>query len=309
MQIADFFIDHLPDDFVPPSDFDLPLDEENGRDAAAAAIACSGLFELSEYAEDDRYRQYADSIMLSLCSPNYLAINSDFSSILKRGQVRYTEPEKGLIYADAFFLEAILKYKGLYTYFIEGEGPINFNPIAKAGRDQTVTDSDQDGLEIITLDASASKDPDDSIALYEWKEEDVLLGTGEILVDTFAIGIHHIALVVTDKFGKTGTDSLIVTIVADLTGNFELLDIESVHVDIFPNPVLNGELKLKLYGFDRMDDVYVELYDISGKQTYHSRISIRSESIYSIKLDHLPNGMYILRISNKNLIINKKIIL
>ncbi len=41
--------DHLPDDFVPPSDFDLPLDAENGRDAAAAAIACSGLFELGQY--------------------------------------------------------------------------------------------------------------------------------------------------------------------------------------------------------------------------------------------------------------------
>ena len=114
VQIADFYIDHLPDDFVPPSDFDLPLDAENGRDASAAALSCSGLFELAQYAGDNKYRLYADSIMISLCSPGYLSVDTVISSILKRGQVRYTEPEKGLIYADAFFLEAILKYKGLY---------------------------------------------------------------------------------------------------------------------------------------------------------------------------------------------------
>jgi len=133
IRIADFYIEHLPEDFVPPSDFDMPLDAENGRDAAAAALSCSGLFELSQYAGDDKYRHYADSIMISLCGPGYLAKGSDFSSILKRGQVRYTEPEKGLIYADAFFLEAILKYKGLYKYFIEGEGPINSSSVEEAG--------------------------------------------------------------------------------------------------------------------------------------------------------------------------------
>ena len=71
--------------------------------------------------------------MISLCSPGYLSVDTVISSILKRGQVRYTEPEKGLIYADAFFLEAILKYKGLYKYFIEGEGPITISSVEKEG--------------------------------------------------------------------------------------------------------------------------------------------------------------------------------
>jgi len=310
IQIADFFIDNLPDGFVPPSDFDLPLDEENGKDAAAAAIACSGLFELAQHAGDEKYRHYADSIMFSLCSPEYLSVDtSDYSSILKRGQVRYTEPEKGLIYADAFFMEAILKYKGLYHYFLDGEEPINFNPVAKAGPDQTITDTDQDGVEVVILDGSASIDPDDSITQHEWMIDSVPIGTGEIFTDTLAVGDHQITLFVTDKYGKTGKDSLMITILSDPTGDHNALNIRAVSADVSPNPVINGEIRLTLNGFDPTDHVYIELYDLSGKVIHHEKVSGLSGSRYILHLDETPRGIYILRISNTELVINKKIIL
>ena len=307
-QIADYFIDHLPDDFVPPSDFDLPLDAENGRDAAAAAIACSGLFELGQYTAGDKYRQYADSIMLSLCSPDYLSINSDFSSILMRGQVRYTEPEKGLVYSDAFFLEAILKYKGLYRYFIEGEGPINLKPIAKAGKDQSITDTNQDGVEIITLDASSSRDPDDSIALFEWRVDSIIIGTGEIFVDTLPVGIHNIALIVTDKYGKTDADTVMVTVLADPTGESKIADSHGVIIQVFPNPVENGSLTLKLHGFQLKDQIYIELIDMAGKPMYYSTYIIQSETTLKLQLNNQYHGVYILRIIYKDWIINRKIV-
>ena len=307
-QIADYFIEHLPGDFVPPSDFDVPLDEENGRDAAAAAIACSGLFELEKYTESGKYRQYADSIMLSLCSQDYLSINDDYSSILKRGQVRYTEPEKGLIYADAFFLEAILKYKGLYKYYLEGEGPINFKPIAKAGPDQTITDSDQDGLEIIILDGSASKDPDDSIELYEWMEDSILLGTGEILTDTLPVGTHNITLIVTDKYGKTGTDTVMVTILAYPTGN-SISCGRSIDVEVFPNPVENGMITLYLNGFELPGHFRFELIDMAGKVIYHATVTIQSEAEQVLQFNSRKSGVYILRITSKDFVVNKRIIL
>jgi unsaturated chondroitin disaccharide hydrolase len=307
-QIADYFIDHLPDDFVPPSDFDLPLDGENGRDAAAAAIACSGLFELGQYTESDKYRQYADSIMLSLCSPDYLSINNDFSSILERGQVRYTEPEKGLVYADAFFLEAILKYKGLYKYFIGDEGPINLKPIAKAGKDQTITDTDQDGMEKITLDGSASHDPDDSIAVYEWMKDSLLLGTDAILTDTLPVGIHNIALIVTDKYGKTDADTVMVTILADPTSESKIVDSYDVKIEVFPNPVENGSVTLKLHGFQLKDQIYIELIDMAGKPMYYSTYIIQSETTLKLQLNNQYHGVYILRIIYKDWIINRKIV-
>lgn len=307
-QIADYFIDHLPDDFVPPSDFDLPLDEENGRDAAAAAIACSGLFELGQYTENDKYRQYADSIMLSLCSPDYLSVNSDFSSILMRGQVRYTEPEKGLIYADAFFLEAILKYKGFYRYFMEGEGPINLKPIARAGKDQSITDTDQNGVEIITLDATSSRDPDDSIALFEWRLDSILMGTGEILVDTLPVGIYNIALMVTDKYGKVDTDTVMITILADPTGENRIVDGHDVKIEVFPNPVEKGSLSLKLQGFKPTDQIRIELIDLAGKPVHLSKHSIPSASTLNLTLNNPFHGICILRIIHKDWIINRKII-
>jgi rhamnogalacturonyl hydrolase YesR len=308
-RIADYFIDHLPGDFVPPSDFDVQLEEENGRDAAAAAIACSGLFELGQITKVDKYSQAADSIMFSLCSPDYLSVNDDYSSILKRGQVRYTEPEKGLVYADAFFLEAILKYKGLYKYFLTDEGPINIKPVARAGKDQTITDTDQDGFEIITLDGSSSTDTDDSITLFEWKENDIYLGTGEIFVDTLPVGVHHIALIVTDKYGKTGADTVTVSILADPTGEKLIFRrLNNLDVLVFPNPVENGMFTVKLQGFKPADQIRIELIDMAGKIIYYSTLTIQSEATRVLPFNIHSRGIYILRIRNNESVINKKII-
>jgi unsaturated chondroitin disaccharide hydrolase len=307
-RIADYFIDHLPGDFVPPSDFDVPLDEENGRDAAAAAIACSGLYELGGYTEDEKYRQYADSIMLSLCSPDYLAFGSDYSSILKRGQVRYTEPEKGLIYADAFFLEAILKYKGLYHYFLEGEGPINLKPVARAGRDQTITDADQDGMEIIILDGSSSYDPDDSIALYEWFEDSVLLGTGMILSDTLPVGVHHILLQVTDQYGEADDDSLTVSILVN-PASYRQIPIGKRSIELFPNPVDDGKLSIRLKGFDARERLEIKLFDLTGKLRYQSIVAISSGNDLVLPLDDMQPGMYMLNISGRDYRLTRKILI
>jgi hypothetical protein len=307
-RIADYFIDHLPDDFVPPSDFDVPLDEENGRDAAAAAIACSGLFELSLYVEGETYRQYADSIMSSLCSPAYLAENSDFSSILKRGQVRYTEPEKGLVYADAFFLEAILKYKGLYKYYIEGEGPINLKPVAKAGKDQTIVDADRDGMEIVTLDGSASYDRDDSITGYEWREDSLLLGTGAVFTDTLGTGMHQIVLIVTDYYGGSDRDTVMVHIQADLTA-IPPVSGRAAWVDTYPNPVDQGKLTLVLHGFDPAEKLIIELFDSSGKRLFEMTVYIPSDGDHVRTLNVQGGGICILSITGKRHLIRKKIVI
>jgi len=76
--MADYFVTHLPPDSVPHWDLDLSGDDII-RDASAGAIAASGLYLLSDVAEDNRkasgYAEYADAITTSLAE-NYMFTES-----------------------------------------------------------------------------------------------------------------------------------------------------------------------------------------------------------------------------------------
>ena len=88
----------------------------------------------------------------------------------------------------------------------------NQPPVANAGPDQTVIDADNDQSETVTLDGSASYDPDGSIVSYSWKEGINEIAQGASPVVTLAVGTHVIDLTVTDDNGATGTDQVIVTV-------------------------------------------------------------------------------------------------
>jgi unsaturated chondroitin disaccharide hydrolase len=131
---ADFFIDHpnLPEDGIPYWDFNV---EQEGytadwdyerintldyipRDASAASIAASGLLELSTYLEGEERQKYfsaAEHILKSLSSDDYLAkpgTNAGFILEHSVGSFPHnSEIDVPLIYADYYFLEALLRYK------------------------------------------------------------------------------------------------------------------------------------------------------------------------------------------------------
>jgi hypothetical protein len=102
------------------------------------------------------------------------------------------------------------------------------SPSAEAGPDQTVTDTNGDGSEIVTLNAGGSFDPDGTIVSYAWDTD----GDGETEVEgematwSFSTGVHTVTLVVTDNDGLTGSDQVLITVqpagvgthVADLDG-------------------------------------------------------------------------------------------
>jgi hypothetical protein len=72
---------------------------------------------------------------------------------------------------------------------------------------------DEDGNgELMTLDASASYDPDGSIVSYEWKEGGILLGEAEIISPHVGVGTHEVTLTVTDSDGATSTDAVTITV-------------------------------------------------------------------------------------------------
>ena len=73
---ADCYLRRSPPALVPPWDFDLPPDVPHLYDSSAAAIAASGLWDLSEAvtdaAEQDRYRSAALTILQTLCGDEFL---------------------------------------------------------------------------------------------------------------------------------------------------------------------------------------------------------------------------------------------
>ena len=122
IRLADYFIGHLPADHVPYCDFDSPNIPDESKDASAAAIVCSALFELDCYVDHSMYRDAALDILRSLAA-EYLTRGTGLSSILQRGCVRYGSHEQGLIYADYYFLEAISRYLGVELSPIEPVEP------------------------------------------------------------------------------------------------------------------------------------------------------------------------------------------
>ncbi len=114
---ADWFIAHLPPDGVPYWDFRAPAIPREERDASAGAIAASGLYDLARYADpasSDRYRAAADWILTSLAA-RYMAPPSLNGALLAHSvgsRPAPSEVDVGIVYADYFFLEALLRRKG-----------------------------------------------------------------------------------------------------------------------------------------------------------------------------------------------------
>ena len=114
---ADYFISHLPPDYIPYWDFQGPDMPNEPRDVSAAAITASALFELSTYSETElqqaTYLDVARKMLRSLCSVPYLAEGTISHGILNHAvgsKPANSEVEVSLIYADYYFIEALLRY-------------------------------------------------------------------------------------------------------------------------------------------------------------------------------------------------------
>jgi outer membrane autotransporter protein len=90
-------------------------------------------------------------------------------------------------------------------------------PTANAGPDRNIPDSNGQPGESVTLDGSASTDPDGTIVSYQWfrvidVETSVALGTGPTLTVTLPDGRNDILLLVTDSAGIPSSDTAVITI-------------------------------------------------------------------------------------------------
>ncbi len=115
MQLADYFIEHLPADYVSNWDFQSRLDH---RDASATAIVASALFELQGYMAEEKKKQYylseAENILTSLCQKPYFSEGINTNCLLLHSTQYFHKTENTdvpCIFADYYFLEAIKRYK------------------------------------------------------------------------------------------------------------------------------------------------------------------------------------------------------
>jgi unsaturated chondroitin disaccharide hydrolase len=114
---ADYYLRHSPAGLVPYWDFNLPADAPHLWDSSAAAVAASGLWDLSEQVgsqEDrERYRGSALTILETLCSERFLAeTQPKWEGILLHGIYHYHKGlgvDESVIWGDHFFVEALAK--------------------------------------------------------------------------------------------------------------------------------------------------------------------------------------------------------
>jgi unsaturated chondroitin disaccharide hydrolase len=118
-KIAAFMLNHpnMPKDLVPYWDYNAPNIPTEERDASAAAVLASGLYELSLYSKKGKqYKTTADKIVTSLThsyrSP--LGANKGFILLHSTGsKPSKSEVDVPLNYADYYYLEALLRCKKL----------------------------------------------------------------------------------------------------------------------------------------------------------------------------------------------------
>lgn len=115
-KITDVYLADLPEDYVPYWDFSAPDIPNAPRDASAAAIVASGLFEASTYFEGDiadKYWNVAVRMLESLSTPVYQSRDKNPSFLLhSTGHWPYgSEIDASIIYADYYYIEALLRYK------------------------------------------------------------------------------------------------------------------------------------------------------------------------------------------------------
>lgn len=107
----------MPADLVPYWDYDAAKLGNQPRDASAAAIAASALYELSTYSKNGKaYKTTADKIMNSLANHYQPQPDSARGFLLLHStghKPANSEVDVPIIYADYYYLEALLRQKRL----------------------------------------------------------------------------------------------------------------------------------------------------------------------------------------------------
>ncbi|MEQ8472591.1 MAG: glycoside hydrolase family 88 protein [Marinoscillum sp.] len=115
LKVYDYIFKQLPEDLIPYWDYHDPASDKP-RDVSAAAITASALFELAQYADQPEMTERANAILKVLMSKKYLHNQVDENDIFlldhSTGNMpKSDEVDVPIIYADYYFLEALVRQK------------------------------------------------------------------------------------------------------------------------------------------------------------------------------------------------------
>ncbi|MEZ4663413.1 MAG: PKD domain-containing protein [Caldilineaceae bacterium] len=182
-------------------------------------------------------------------------------------------------------------------------GPVNQPPIANAGPDQTVADSDSSGAENITLNGAGSSDPDGTIVSYQWSSNTgVIIPDGVSPVASFPVGVHTVTLTVTDNAGVQSSDLVVITITAPPTIGTVFFDNFESNLGWTVNP--NGADTATTGRWERGDP---EPVDSSGPKQLGTTVSGNNDLVTgrlagsSAGANDIDNGVTSIRSPNINL--------
>lgn len=119
--VADVYIDRLPEDYVPFWDFKDPAIPNVPRDASAASIVASALLELQGYCDAEKGKHYRDSavkMLTTLSSKDYLSGDKrpSFLDHSVGHMPAGSEIDASIVYADYYYMEALLRLKKLENF-------------------------------------------------------------------------------------------------------------------------------------------------------------------------------------------------
>ena len=113
-KIAAYILSRLPSDRIPFWDFDAPAIPNEPRDASAAAIIASALYELNTFSRKKIYLKTADEILKKLAASYVSPLNKNGGFLLLHStghKPANIEIDVPLVYADYYFLEAMKRSK------------------------------------------------------------------------------------------------------------------------------------------------------------------------------------------------------
>ncbi len=118
-KVADVYLQRLPADYIPYWDFNAPNIPEAPRDASAACVVASALIELSRYCSSPKrevYVEAAEKMLASLATDSYRSGDvTDAFLLHSTGHwPNGTEIDASIVYADYYYIEALLRLKRLY---------------------------------------------------------------------------------------------------------------------------------------------------------------------------------------------------
>jgi len=115
---ADFYLSqkNFREDGIPYWDFADPKIPDAVRDVSAATVIASAFYEMDTYLDDPKYIAYADKVMNTLQSEEYiLPVSVDAPFILDHSTGNWPkndEMDDPIVYGDYYFLEALLRKQG-----------------------------------------------------------------------------------------------------------------------------------------------------------------------------------------------------